>query len=237
MEPKKARLGDAMAGTRKRPKVDRSGKVFTLDENTYSLSTLEGHNAVKERRKKTRRERRLALSPKEIKRLQKEQGDIHKPLSRREQNFVKILTTMDGMITKREAAVQAGYPTASAHVRASELLSPIKNPHVCRAIEEARAEIDDQFKVTRTRHQKDLWRIRELAIREGNYGAAVSAEVARGKSEGTIYVQKTEVRTGTIDSMSREEVETRLADLKGRVGALDDDETPTESQKAISDDT
>ena len=44
-----------------------------------------------------------------------------KPLNRREELFVKELVAKDGQITLRDAAINAGYPPKSAHVRAQRL--------------------------------------------------------------------------------------------------------------------
>lgn len=175
----------------------------------------------KELRKMGKKAIRAARDPQQVRKSRKAKGDAFKPLTRREERFVRIMTTMDGMITKREAAIQAGYPSPSAHVRASELTNPLKKPNVVRALEEARAEIDQQYKVTKSRHLRDLWRIREAAIREGKFGPAVAAEVARGKAHGDIYVNKTQVTVGTIDSMTREEVDEELEKLQRRLGVDD----------------
>jgi hypothetical protein len=58
-----------------------------------------------------------------------------------------------------------------------------------------------------------LARIRDAASSAGNYNAAVAAETRRGQIAG-LYVDKKEILTGTIDSMSRDEVEQKILDLK-----------------------
>jgi NAD-dependent DNA ligase len=58
-----------------------------------------------------------------------------------------------------------------------------------------------------------LARIRDAASSAGNYNAAVAAETRRGQIAG-LYVDKKEILTGTIDSMSRDEVEQKIQDLK-----------------------
>ena len=59
-----------------------------------------------------------------------------------------------------------------------------------------------------------MQRIRDGAIEAGAWSAAVQAEYRRGQAEGNIYVNKSEVRHGSIDSMSKEEVERALKDIK-----------------------
>ena len=61
---------------------------------------------------------------------------------------------------------------------------------------------------------KDLQFIRDKAIEAGAWAAAVQAEYRRGQALGTIYVDRKEIRHGTIDSMSKEEVQRKLDALR-----------------------
>ena len=137
-----------------------------------------------------------------------------KRLTRKQELFVRELVAKDGQITMREAAINAGYPPKSAHVRASELTNPRLNPHVCRAIREYRQELDQKYGGEYQRHLRDLQRIRDTALEAGAYSAAVQAEYRRGQAQGDIYVTKSEIRTGSIDQMSKEEVMKALDELK-----------------------
>jgi phage terminase small subunit len=137
-----------------------------------------------------------------------------KRLTRKQELFVKELVSKDGQITMRQAAINAGYPERSAHVRASELTNPSICPNVCRAIREYRQELDQKYGVEYQRHLRDLQRIRDAALDAGAYSAAVQAEYRRGQAQGDIYVTKTEVRHGSIDQMSKEEVLKALDELK-----------------------
>jgi hypothetical protein len=60
-----------------------------------------------------------------------------------------------------------------------------------------------------------------LALENGAYSAAVQAEYRRGQAQGDIYVSKSEIRHGSIDSMSKEEVQKALDELKRTYGAID----------------
>jgi hypothetical protein len=114
----------------------------------------------------------------------------------------------------REAAINAGYPASSAHTRAYEMTNPQICPHICRAIQAYRDELDEKYGITFKRHLRDLQRIRDLAIENGAYSAAVQAEYRRGQANGNIYINKSEIRHGTIDSMSKDEVLKALKELK-----------------------
>ena len=61
-------------------------------------------------------------------------------------------------------------------------------------------------------------RLRDAAAEAGNFAAAVTAEVKRGQAaEDPIYIDRREIRTGDIDSMTREQVEAELAKIKEAV--------------------
>jgi|TARA_R110001583_G_scaffold65005_3_gene187991 phage terminase small subunit len=151
-------------------------------------------------------------------------------LTRKQELFVKELVSNDGMITYKEAAVRAGYPESSAHTRAYELTNPHRTPHVVAAIKRYRAEMDERFNITYSRHIRDLQKIRDVALENGAYSAAVQAEYRRGQAQGDIYVNKSEIRHGSIDSMSKDEVLKALKEMKEINGPDIIDITPTEDE-------
>jgi len=138
----------------------------------------------------------------------------NRKLTRRQELFVKELVSNDGQITLREAATKAGYPPKSAHTRAYELTNPNICPHVVQEIRRYREELDEMYQVGYKKHVRDLQRIRDLALESGAYSAAVQAEYRRGQAQGDIYVSKSEIRTGSIDQMSREDVERELERIR-----------------------
>ena len=143
-----------------------------------------------------------------------------KKLNRRQELFVQELVSQDGFITQTEAAINAGFPTKSARTRASEMMNPNKNPHVVRAIQQYREELNQKYAVTFNRHLKDLSKLKEESLSNGAYSAAVQAEKLRGQAAG-LYVSKSEVRYGSIDSMSKEQVLKELETIKENYGAID----------------
>ena len=141
-------------------------------------------------------------------------------LTRREEKFVKELVANDGLITMREAALRAGAPAVSAHSRAYEM---VRRPRVALAIAQYRQELEEMYAVNYTRSERDLKQIRDAAMNASppSYSAAVQSEVARGKLAG-LYTTKSEIRTGSIDSLTREEVEKELERIRQGFGPIID---------------
>lgn len=161
-----------------------------------------------------------------VKRRGKPKSTKTSPLTRRQELFVKELVSKDGQITMREAAINAGYPAGSAHTRAYEMTNPHICPHVVAAIKAYRAELDEKFGVNYQRHLRDLQTIRDMALQNGAYSAAVQAEYRRGQAQGDIYVNKSEIRHGSIDSMSKDDVLKALEELKNQYAPITIDVTP-----------
>ena len=139
---------------------------------------------------------------------------VKTPLTRKQELFVKELVSKDGQITLREAAENAGYAKSSSHARAYEMTNPHICPHVCAEIKRYQNELDEKYGVTYQRHLKSLAVIRDRALENNAFSAAVMAEKARGLAQGDIYINKSEIRHGSIDSMTKEEVQKALQELK-----------------------
>lgn len=151
-----------------------------------------------------------------------------RPLTRKQELFVKILCSSDGQITLREAARQAGYGEKSSHVRASELTNPNLYPHVCKAIRVYRNELDEKYAVSYKKHIKRLAELSHIAEENGAYSAAVQAEYRRGMARGDIYVNRSEVRHGTIDQMNVEDVKKALNEIRSTY-----DRAPRETSPSV----
>ena len=141
-----------------------------------------------------------------------------KVLLPQEWKFVEEFVSGDGHVTLKEAALRAGYSENWAKNRARELTDPETNPHIVAAIQERRRELGEKYATTFERHMRDLQVIRDQALTAGAYGAAVQAEYRRGQALGTIYIDRKEIRHGTIDSMSKEEVQRKLDEIKRLYG-------------------
>jgi len=84
--------------------------------------------------------------------------------------------------------------------------------HIQTKIRELQESNQKKYEITFDNVARDLQMIRDAAVEDGSYGAAVSAELGRAKLAG-LMVERKEVRTGTIDQMDRGEVEARLQAL------------------------
>jgi len=125
---------------------------------------------------------------------------------------VEIYTANEGRLTPTECARQSGYKRERAATTASELLNINKYPKVVAAVMNRRSEISETHRVEMNKHVQELARLREKALNEKSYSAAVNAERLRGQAAG-LYVERKEIRTGSIDSMSREDVLKTLKEL------------------------
>ena len=134
-------------------------------------------------------------------------------LSEKQRRFILFLVHSEGLKTATQCASEAGYAAGSAKQRAYELQNPEQYPLVAKAIDQERRALVDMYKCSQERSLATLARIRDQASAAGNYNAAVAAETRRGQIAG-LYVDKKEILTGTIDSMSRDEVEKKLQELK-----------------------
>ena len=133
-------------------------------------------------------------------------------LTDRQQVFVKIYTENEGRLTPTECARQAGYKEDRASVTSSELLNGKKHPKVVEAVLARRAELEKTHEVKLSKHVQELARLRDRSLSEKSYSAAVNAERLRGQAAG-LYIDRKEIRTGSIDSMSRDEVLAKLKEI------------------------
>tara|TARA_R110000787_G_scaffold49852_1_gene119232 strand:+ start:2531 stop:3169 length:639 start_codon:yes stop_codon:yes gene_type:complete len=133
-------------------------------------------------------------------------------LTDRQRIFVELYSANEGRLTPTECARQSGYKPERASVTACELLNIKKTPKVVQAIVKRREEIANTHKVEMDKHVQELARLRETALTAKSYSAAVNAERLRGQAAG-LYIDRKEIRTGSIDSMSRAEVLSQLKEL------------------------
>ena len=126
--------------------------------------------------------------------------------------FVKELVHNEGKMTATEAAIKAGYPESSARQKASMLQNPKYYPLVVDYARQLREEIHKKYDVDIHRHFKELQKIREKALEEGSYSAAVQAEVARGKAAG-LYIDQKIIKHGKLDQLTESELDEKIGEL------------------------
>jgi len=134
---------------------------------------------------------------------------VPKRLTEKQMKFAQLIVSNEGRMTGTECATEAGYEPDRARITASELQSPKKYPLVVKYIGEIREEHQKKYAITFERHISELGKLRDNATKKGAHSAAINAEVARGKAAG-LYIEQKIIRTGKLDDLSAEELETRL---------------------------
>ncbi len=142
---------------------------------------------------------------------------VEKSITPKQEEFCRIYVCED--ISQTEAALKAGYSKKSAHAIASQLLNGQRYPHVVNRIRELKIELSKKYEVTFEGHVKKLAEIRDQAMSNGNYPAAVAAEKSRGQAAG-LYIDRKEILHGKIDQMSRDEVVREIRKLQEEFPAL-----------------
>ena len=133
-------------------------------------------------------------------------------LTDKQRIFVEIYVANEGRLTPTECARQSGYKAERASVTSSELLNAKKYPRVVAAVRKKRNELAETHKVEMNKHIQELARLRDKALNDKSHSAAINAERLRGQAAG-LYVERKEIRTGSIDDMSRADVLKALKEL------------------------
>jgi len=120
-----------------------------------------------------------------------------------QEKFAMIYATEE--VTQTEAALRAGYAESNAHAIASRMLNGRDYPQVLERVREIKVELQQKYEVSFESHVKKLAEIRDQALQNGNYAAAVTAEKSRGQAAG-LYIDRKEILMGKIDQMNRDEV-------------------------------
>ena len=134
-------------------------------------------------------------------------------LSNRQQAFVDIFCKSNGRLTPTECAREAGYSGKSATTAACNLRNPRYYPKVVEAIEMKQREYAEASKLDVIKHMREMARLRDLAAENNQFAAAINAEYRRGQAVG-LYVDRKEVVTGSLDKMTRPELEAKLKEIR-----------------------
>ena len=136
--------------------------------------------------------------------------NLDEKLNRRQRNFIWIAVN-NPRLSLVECAHKAGY--TSPRQMANKLMS---KPIIRKEYNYLMNQAKKKYELNYDRAVQDLYDIRDKAIEAGSFNAAISAQNSLLKVGGLI-VDRKEVMFGKVDQMSREEVETRLAQLMGNV--------------------
>ena len=100
------------------------------------------------------------------------------------------------------------------------LQNPKYYPLVVYYAREVREEVQQKYNVDIYRLIKELQKIREQALENGSYSAAVQAEVARGKAAG-LYVEQKIIKHGKLDQLTEEELDEKIGELMREMKIVD----------------
>ena len=139
---------------------------------------------------------------------------VPKRLTEMQQRFAEYLVFggPDGPMSKREAAVAAGYSPDRAMREGSELTNPRYSAIVVKYIGELKEERLKKHEVTYEGHVAELARLREAALKKGSFSSAVNAEASRGKAAG-LYIDRKIIKTGKLEDLSEQELESKMKQI------------------------
>ena len=141
-------------------------------------------------------------------------------LTDKQKKFIDILVDNWGKITKTDALIESGYNTKtreSAMVLASKLTNPDINPHICRYLEKKLAEEREVYEKDKLRRYKILDDLRDQSSAKGQFTASINAEYRSGQLAG-LYVDHKQITHSTLEGMSRDQLEKRLAEVENKIG-------------------
>ena len=140
-----------------------------------------------------------------------------------QQRFAEFLVFggPEGPMTKREAAIAAGYSKDRAMREGSELTNPKYSPLVVKYIGELKEERLKKYEVNYDNHVAELGRIKDAALKKGAWSAAVNAETNRGKAAG-LYIDRKIIKTGKLEDLSEQELEAKMKQLLTDYGQIID---------------
>ena len=135
-------------------------------------------------------------------------------LTNRQKTFARHY--VDGTHSNAECARLAGYSDKNgiAKIQAHKLLNMKDFPHVAEYIAELREERERKYGVTLMGQLKRLRELSENAEEAGQFSAAINAEKTRSALGGLTTDRRETNHFHAIENMSREEIESRLSELR-----------------------
>ena len=124
-------------------------------------------------------------------------GVMEKLTAKQEKFCQNIVSGMSQADAYRDAYNVKTKNNKSIWELSSQLADNIK---VSSRIAELRKPVAEKAQITLASHLEDLARLRDLAVKEHQIAAAISAEIARGKAAG-IHIEKSQVNLNTLNPM------------------------------------
>lgn len=136
-------------------------------------------------------------------------GKKHRPLSPRHKKFCALY--VQGM-SGAEAARKAGFTKHKFGAKAQGSALLRRNPLISNYIIDLMRQEAERQNVSMESHLTELSRLRDEAKDSGQLSSAISAEISRGRAAG-LYVEKKEVTVNKVETMSDEELRSKLLEL------------------------
>ena len=134
-------------------------------------------------------------------------------LTPKQRAFVEIFVKENGRLTRQNVQNKAGYSEKSAVSQSCNLRNPKYFPKVVEAIENLQREYAEASKIDFVKHAREMSRLRDIAVTNGQMGPAINAEYRRGQLAG-FYIDRKEVVTASLDNMTRPELEAKLKEIR-----------------------
>jgi len=115
----------------------------------------------------------------------------------------------------KESAMNAGYSHKNAR-RAGSFLAN-HEASVVERIRELQSRGANRATLTLAKHLNNLEKIRDEAFSNKAFGAAVTAEINRGKAAG-LYIDRKEVLVNKVQTMSKEDIIRRIQEIHQESG-------------------
>lgn len=130
-------------------------------------------------------------------------------LTPKQEAFAQAVASGMNQSDAYRAAYSAGkMKPSSVNVNASKLSADAK---VAQRVAELREPVAKRAQITLESHLDDLLRLRNMAAKEKQYSAAITAEVARGKASG-VHVEQSKV-TSLVATLTPDEFDRRAKAL------------------------
>jgi len=136
-------------------------------------------------------------------------GKKHRPLQPKHKKFCQLY--VQGM-SGAEAARRAGFTKHKFGAKAQGSALLRRNPLIANHIIDLMKKEHERAAVSMESHLTELSLLRDEARDSGQISSAISAEVSRGRAAG-LYIEKKEVTVSKVETMSDDELKSRLQQL------------------------